>query len=43
MFAMIANYSSDLATYAPDWVVKRQAYLRYWLASFKFAPINQRQ
>jgi len=38
-FAMLAWYSGDLATHAPDWLTKRQEFLRHWLESFKFEPI----
>ena len=38
-FAMLAWYSGDLATHAPDWLAQRQAFLRHWLESFKFEPI----
>jgi hypothetical protein len=39
MFAVVAWYSGDLATHAPDWLAKRQEFLRHWLESFKFEPI----
>jgi len=40
MFAMVASYSKHLATHAPDWLAQRQEFLRHWLASFKFEPIQ---
>ena len=39
-FMALAVYDDNLATYAPEWVIKRQAFLRHWLESFKFEPIN---
>jgi len=39
IFAMVAIYDRNLATHAPDWLAKRQEFLRHWLESFKFEPI----
>lgn len=39
IFAVVAIYTADLATHAPDWLAKRQEFLRHWLESFKFEPI----
>jgi len=40
MFAMVAGYDDDLATNAPAWLNQRRAFLREWLESFEFVPIN---
>lgn len=40
-FAMVAGYDDDLATNAPAWLNKRRAFLREWLETFEFVPINQ--
>lgn len=39
-FMMYARYDQELAQNAPDWMAKRQAFLRHWLESFKFEPIS---
>ncbi len=37
---MFARYDGELVMHAPDWLAKRQAFLRHWLESFKFEPIS---
>lgn len=41
-FAMVAGYDDGLATNAPAWLNKRRAFLREWLETFEFEPINQK-
>lgn len=39
-FAMVAGYDDDLATNAPAWLNKRRMFLRDWLESFDFVPLE---
>jgi hypothetical protein len=39
-FAMVAGYDDGLATNAPDWLNKRRKFLRDWLESFDFVPVE---
>jgi hypothetical protein len=41
MFAMLAGYDDGLATNAPAWLNSRRLFLREWLETFEFVPINQ--
>lgn len=40
-FAMVAGYNDGLATNAPAWLNSRRLFLREWLETFEFVPINQ--
>lgn len=40
-FAMLASYDNELSTNAPAWLNSRRLFLREWLETFEFVPINQ--
>jgi hypothetical protein len=39
-FAMVASYDDGLATNAPVWLNSRRLFLREWLETFEFVPIQ---
>jgi hypothetical protein len=41
MFAVVGAYDSGLATHAPDWLNQRREFLREWLETYEFVPLNK--